>query len=102
MPETGLHLQIDLETLGPVVERIVAEVLRQLQSEQKKMNGRLSFTEQEAADMLGMKKHQLRDLRLRGEITALKATGKASLYARGDLVEFLAAKRREAKRHSRR
>ena len=49
---------------------------------------RLAYTEQEAAQQMGIAQHVLRDARLRGEIVARKL-GKRWLYSREVLIDFL-------------
>ena len=49
---------------------------------------RLGYSEAEAAALLGIARHVLRDARLRGEITARKV-GKQYLYSRQALVCWL-------------
>jgi hypothetical protein len=86
----SINLQLEPESLRPLIEGVVSEVLRQLQAEQEKLNSRLAYNEQEAAELLGLKPYQLRDLRLAGKIAAVKPTKKAALYRREDLIAFLA------------
>lgn len=49
--------------------------------------GRLGFTEEESARLLGLPKHVLRDARLRGEICA-KRIGKRYVYSRATLLDL--------------
>ena len=49
---------------------------------------RLGYTEFEAAELIGVAKHVLRDARYRGEIFA-KLVGKKYIYSRESLIEFL-------------
>jgi hypothetical protein len=66
----------------------IAETLDRLEAERAKLNGRLAFTEPEAAALLGVKPHVLRDCRLRGELPGAKV-GSKILYTRAELIEFL-------------
>lgn len=51
---------------------------------------RLAYTEPEAAQLLGVRSHVLRDARLRGELTGRRA-GKRVIYDRRELLRWLAA-----------
>lgn len=53
---------------------------------------RLAYPEAEAAMLLGVARHVLRDARLRGEIKATRI-GKRIVYARDELLRFLARRR---------
>jgi hypothetical protein len=50
---------------------------------------RLAYSEREAAALLGLKWHQLRDERLRGRIASSKIVGDRIRYLREDLVAYL-------------
>lgn len=81
-----MQLSLDPADLKPIVEAVLAEVLAKaapLQSE------RLAYLEPEAAALLGLRAHQLRDARLRGEITATKVGGRLG-YSREELLAYLA------------
>ena len=49
---------------------------------------RIGYPEAEAAELLGIGKHVLRDARLRGEIHATKI-GKRIVYSRNELMRWL-------------
>ena len=87
----ALKLDIDVEALRPLVRLAVAEAMERMEGEQTRFNGRLAFTEPEAAVLLGVKPHVLRDARLRGEISA-KLVGKRYVYSRKTLETFLDSK----------
>ena len=87
-----MKLVIDEADLLPVIQRTVAETLRQMESDRAKLNGRLAYPEPEAAALLGVRSHVLRDARLRGEIRGSKV-GKRVLYERDELLRFLAGRR---------
>jgi hypothetical protein len=90
VPETAVSLAIDAQALRP----LIAEVLAALESERSRLPGdRLAFSEAEAARMLGLHVHQLRDARLRHEIEASVGPGKKILYRREDLLAYLASRR---------
>jgi hypothetical protein len=84
--------EIDGESIRPLIAEVVAAVLHQLQAVPGQGKDRLAFTEREAAELLGLARHQLRDCRLRHEISASKVcNGRRILYTKADLVRFLAA-----------
>jgi hypothetical protein len=53
----------------------------------------LAYSEAEAARLFGLKVHQLRDARLRHEISASQIAGRRIRYTREDLLEYLASHR---------
>lgn len=81
--------QTDIQSLEPVIRAAVRAVLDELQASEAKLDGRLAFSEAEAAGLLGVARHTLRDCRLRGEIRG-RLCGKKILYSRDELVRFLA------------
>ncbi|NQT36337.1 MAG: helix-turn-helix domain-containing protein [Planctomycetes bacterium] len=83
-----MNLHFDPDDLRPIVEAVVAEVLDQVQADTAKLGDRLAFPEAEAAAIMGIPRHSLRDARLRGEIEASKI-GKRIIYSRETLVAFL-------------
>ena len=84
-----MNLHIDPEELRPVIEATVAEVLAQRDADQAKLGDRLGFTESESASLMGVAQHVLRDARRRGEISA-RLVGKKYIYARSEILQFLA------------
>ena len=84
----SLKIEFDREDLRPLVQLAVAEALDRLEAERAKLQGRLAFTEPEAAVLLGVKPHVLRDCRRRGELQGAKV-GSKIVYTRVDLSDFL-------------
>jgi hypothetical protein len=84
----SVRIQFDREDLRPLVQLAVAEALDRLEEERAKLYGRLALTEPEAAVLLGVKPHVLRDCRRRGELQGAKV-GSKIVYTRADLLEFL-------------
>jgi hypothetical protein len=78
----------DVHALEPVIRTIVRAVLDDVQTEREQFNGRLGYTEAEAATLIGVAKHVLRDCRLRGEIHG-KPVGRKVVYSRDELARFL-------------
>ena len=83
-----MRFEFDVDTLRPVIQQVVAETVAQLEAERSKSDGRIAFTEPEAAALLGVQPHVLRDLRRMGEIEASKI-GKRIVYKRSDLLDHL-------------
>ena len=83
-------MKITLEDtdLRPLVERVVVETVERLSDERAQLGNRLGYPEAEAAALLGVARHTLRDCRLRGEIAA-RLVGKRMVYSRDELVRFL-------------
>jgi hypothetical protein len=88
----------DLDGLRPVIRAAVVAVLEELRADEAHLGDRLGYPEAEAAALLGVERHTLRDCRLRGEITG-RLIGKRIVYGRAELVRFLdgAATRGRAK-----
>ena len=84
----SLKIEFDHETLRPLVHLAVAEALDRMEAERARFNGRLAFTEPEAAVLLGVRPHVLRDCRRRGELQGAKV-GSKIVYTRADLLDFL-------------
>ncbi|QDU57374.1 helix-turn-helix domain-containing protein [Aeoliella mucimassa] len=86
-----MNLAIDATELQPLVREVVAEVVREMAL----LGGstdRLAYPEAEAAGLLGIRGHQLRDARHRGEIVATKVGGRIG-YERSELIAYLARNR---------
>lgn len=83
-----MKLSFDAVDLDPVVRAVVAEVLAQHDATDAKLGNRLAFPEPEAAALLGIAPHVLRDARRRGEVMA-KRVGKRFLYSREGLARWL-------------
>lgn len=78
----------DLADLRPLIAAAVESTLDSIAQREAKMSDRLGYTEPEAAALIGVAPHVLRDCRLRGEITARKV-GCKYIYARKSLSQFL-------------
>jgi hypothetical protein len=87
-----MKLSFDEADLRPVIQQIVASTLIQIQSDEAKLGDRLAYTEPQAAAILSIKPHVLRDARLRGEIFGSRV-GKRILYERDELLRFLRQQR---------
>ena len=76
------------ETDFAAIRTIVTDTMMAVLREDAKVNGKLAYCEQEAAAVLGIAKHVLRDCRLRGEIVGFRA-GRKVCYARESLLKFI-------------
>jgi hypothetical protein len=91
----GAVLSIDPAALAPLVKQIVEATLAAAAEAGGQLPDRIAFGESEAARMLGLRAHQLRDERLRGRSAASVGPGRRILYSRQDLVNYLAERRWE-------
>ena len=82
----------DIPALQPLIDAAVRTTLAQVEAEGQRLNGHLSFNEARAAEILGIQKHALRDLRLSGQVVGCKL-GARVCYAREELLRLLHAKR---------
>jgi hypothetical protein len=73
-----------------------AETVAQLEADRAKLGSRLAYTEEEAARLLGLEPHQLRDERGRGRITFSRIVGRRIRYTPEDLAEYLRRSRENA------
>jgi len=89
----GLALSIDPAGLTPLIRAVVRETLAAVEADQGALPARLAFGEAEAAALLGLHPHQLRDERLRGRIKASVGPGRKILYSRSDLLAYLTGRR---------
>jgi hypothetical protein len=86
----ALTLQLGGEALVPLVRQVVQEALAQLEAARAALPDKLAYGEAEAAALLSLQPHQLRDERLRGRIKASVGPGRRILYTRAQLLEYLA------------
>ena len=87
-----MKVKFDESDLQPLVELIVHTAIERLTEEREQVAGKLAYTEPEAAALLSIRPHVLRDARLRGEINACRL-GRRVLYPRDELTRFLSAQR---------
>jgi hypothetical protein len=82
-------IDFDSADLRPLIAETVRAVLAEVDADRAKLsNDQLAFPEPQAAALLGLRPHVLRDCRLRGEIQAARV-GKRCLYPRESLIRFL-------------
>ena len=92
-----MQVMIDPVELAPIIAATVSEVMARIRDDETALGDRLAFSEQEAARLLGLESHQLRDERLRGRIAASQIVGRRIRYRREDLIGYLARHRTEAR-----
>ena len=93
---SGFQINLDDEVLAPLVARITKQVVEQLDETRAKFGGRLGYTLPEAAAMIGVKPHVLRDARARGEIRG-RLIGKRLIFSRDELIRFVNAEEEDSR-----
>jgi hypothetical protein len=91
---SGANLQFDPAVLEPLIRRIVEETLAALETERAQIgDGRVAYSEAEAAALLGLQPFQLRDERLKGRVEASVGPQRRVMDTRRQLLNYLAARR---------
>lgn len=88
----SLNLSFSEADLRPLVEFVVSIALDRLETDRRRLGDKLAFSEPEAAALLGVRPHVLRDARLRGEIPASRV-GRRIRYERDELLRYLRKQR---------
>jgi hypothetical protein len=83
-----MQILLEESDLRPLIEKIVKETLALVDQADRHFDERLAYTEAEAAALLGVAQHVLRDCRLRGEVSASRC-GRRIMYQRSDLLRLL-------------
>lgn len=83
-----MNISLNESDLQPLVEAVIAITLRKVEDERRQVGQKLAYSESEAAALLSVKTHVLRDARLRGEIAGFRL-GKGIRYARDELLRYL-------------
>ena len=94
---SGLAVTIEPELLRPLVKEIARELLVELEEARAALSDKMAFGEEEASRLLSLNRHQLRDERRRGRISASIGPGGLILYKREDLANYLAGRRWQPK-----
>ena len=89
----ALQLALDPVALEPLIRAVVEQTIARLDEAREVLSAKLAFGEAEAARLLSLHPHQLRDARLRGEIEASVGPGRKILYSRSDLLAYLTGRR---------
>ncbi len=87
-----MQFSFNATDLQPLIEQVVHATVAQLLADQALSSDRIAFTEPEAASLLGVARHTLRDARLRGELAGSRV-GKKIVYERTELLRFLQQQR---------
>jgi hypothetical protein len=90
-----MKVELSHDDLTPLIQEVVQQTLARLEEVRAALPDKLAFPEPEAARLLSLNSHQLRDERRRGRITASVGPGRKILYSRQDLLDYLAARRWE-------
>jgi len=93
--DSPVALTLNHDALRPLIAEVVEQTLVRLDATRAALPDRLAFSEPEAARLIGLNSHQLRDERLRGRIAASQIVGKRVRYLREDLVAYMLAGRKE-------
>lgn len=86
-------LQFPPEILEPVIKQAVEAAIQRMEDLRAAADGKLAYTEAEAAKLLGLESYQLRDERRRGRIGASVGPGRLILYSKADLQNYLKSRR---------
>ena len=89
-------VSIPADALAGLIRRVVEETLAAVERDRAAVpDGKLAFTEAEAARLLSLNPWQLRGERRLGRIRASAGPAGKILYSREDLLEYLRARRWE-------
>jgi hypothetical protein len=91
--DSPLKLTSTAEALRPRIAQCVREAFLALDAERASLDGKLAYSESEAAALLSLHPHQLRDERRRGRVEASVGPGMKLLYTRQDLLTYLSRRR---------
>jgi hypothetical protein len=90
-PAATLHFGV--EAFAPLIRQVVEQTLAALEGDRARLGDKLCYSEEEAADLLVLEPHVLRDERRRGRITASRIVGRRLRYLRQDLLDYLLSRR---------
>lgn len=82
-----VSLQIGVDVLRPLIKQIIREVVQELNDDREQFGGKLAYPLPEAAALLGVRQHVLRDARGRGELVG-RLIGKKIVFSREELVAY--------------
>ena len=84
-----MKIIFDHSDLRPFIQEVVDMAIERIDLAQAKLpTDRLAYAEPEAAALIGVAPHSLRDARLRGEVNASRC-GKRTVYQRTELLKYL-------------
>ena len=91
---SAVNLSVNPDTLKPVIAAVVEEVLARVEQDRQALPGhKLCFGEAEAAAMLGLLPHVLRDERRRRSHPGQPIVGRRVVYTRDNLLDYLHGRR---------
>jgi hypothetical protein len=93
MSDSAVNLQLPPEALQPLIDQAVERALARMEELRAQLDGKLAFSEEEAARLISLEVHQLRDERRRSRIQASEVVGKRIRYLRQDLMNYLLSRR---------
>jgi hypothetical protein len=77
-----VQLNFSRDDLRPLIESVVVQVLERFGS-----SDGIAFSEAEAAALIGQRPHVLRDMRLKGRVSASRI-GRGHFYTRNDILQL--------------
>jgi hypothetical protein len=94
MPEQpAFNIWIPAESLRPWIFEIVSETFKQQEAARAAIPERIAFSEAEAARLISLNVHQLRDERRRGRVGFSRIVRGRIRYTREDLINYLMSSR---------
>lgn len=88
-----MRLTLEPDDLRPLIQSIVDTTIERVDAARAKLPaGPLAYAEPQAAALIGVASHSLRDARLRGELNASRC-GKRVIYQRSELLKYLASRK---------
>lgn len=91
-----MQFHLSADEIRPLVSEIVQATVNQMEADKAGLGDQLAYSESDAAQLLGLKTHQLRDERLRERIASTRIVGGQIRYSREDLLAYLRRNRSEA------
>jgi hypothetical protein len=86
-------VNLDPAEFEPLIRQTVEATIAKLDEIRGPFGDRLAFREEEAARLIGLEAHQLRDERGRGRIAASQVVNRGIRYTRHDLLNYLSRQR---------
>jgi len=83
-----VKLELSPDDLKPIVAEAVAQAIEQLRGNELRFAEQFGFPEAQAASLIGVRPHVLRDLRLKG-LAKAKRVGRGYLWHRNELERLL-------------
>jgi hypothetical protein len=84
-----VQITLGPDDLRPILDEVVSQALVRFAQANEAAGSRLAFNEAEAAALIGLEPHQLRDERRRGRVQASVVVNRSIRYLRSDLLGYL-------------